>query len=111
MEEEKENNRRRRRRFTVEQKRNILAESESLGQSIAMVARRHGLLPTQLYRWRHAMTEAANEGLKHGEKVYSARDVKALGERVASLEKALGCSTLTNDILEKTVRIAVEKKY
>jgi transposase len=41
----------RRRRFSVEQKLAILTEATMPGASLSAVARRHGLLPAQVYKW------------------------------------------------------------
>ena len=43
----------RRRDWTVEQKASIVAESYQSG-NVSAVARRHGLMPTQLFSWRRA---------------------------------------------------------
>jgi transposase-like protein len=42
----------RRRRFSLEQKRAVLAEACAPGAVISAVARRHGLLPSQVFKWR-----------------------------------------------------------
>ena len=42
----------RRRRFSVEQKVAVLAEAPAPGANMSEVARRHGLLPAQVYKWR-----------------------------------------------------------
>ena len=42
----------RRRRFSVEQKVAVLAEATAPGANMSEVARRHGLLPAQVYKWR-----------------------------------------------------------
>jgi transposase len=42
----------RRRRFSVEQKVTVLAEATAPGANMSEVARRHGLLPAQVYKWR-----------------------------------------------------------
>jgi transposase len=41
-----------RRRFSVEQKLAVLTEATAPGASMSAVARRHGLLPAQVYKWR-----------------------------------------------------------
>lgn len=105
-----ETKKRERRRFSVEQKRQILAEAEIPGQSIALVGRKYNIKPTQLYKWRTAMNDAIDTGLQHSEKVYTEREVKALKDRVALLEKTLGKKAVTIEILEEAVRIGVEKK-
>jgi transposase len=42
----------RRRRFSVEQKLRVLAEATAAGANLSAIARRHGLLPAQVYKWR-----------------------------------------------------------
>jgi len=42
----------RRRRFSVEQKLAILTEATARGANLSEVARRHGLVPAQVYKWR-----------------------------------------------------------
>ena len=42
----------RRRRFSADEKRAILAEASEPGANVSEVARRHGLFPTQVYKWR-----------------------------------------------------------
>ena len=42
----------RRRRFSVEQKLAILAEASAPGANLSDVARRHDLVPAQVFKWR-----------------------------------------------------------
>jgi transposase len=42
----------RRRRFSVEQKLAVVSEALEPGANMSAVARRHGLLPAQVYKWR-----------------------------------------------------------
>jgi transposase len=42
----------RRRRYSVEQKLAILTEATAPAANLSEVARRHGLLPAQVYKWR-----------------------------------------------------------
>jgi transposase len=49
----------RRRRWSVEQKREIAAESLEPGASPITVARRHGIGSGQLYRWRRQLLEGS----------------------------------------------------
>jgi len=41
-----------RRRFSIEQKLAVLTEAVAPGANMSEVARRHGLLPAQVYKWR-----------------------------------------------------------
>ena len=47
----------RRRRFSMDAKRRIVEESFASGDSVSAIARRHGLLPAQLFTWRRAARE------------------------------------------------------
>jgi len=47
----------RRRRFTTEQKLSVVNETLQPGMSISYVARRHGLSPSLVFRWRRLMSE------------------------------------------------------
>ena len=51
-----------RRRWTAESKARIIAESFAPGANISDVARRHDILPQQLYAWRRAVREHIEEG-------------------------------------------------
>jgi transposase len=53
----------RRRTWTVDQKARIVGESHADGETVCAVARRHGLTPQQLFRWRRdARQQAAGRG-------------------------------------------------
>jgi transposase len=41
-----------RRRWSAEEKRRIVAESESGSRQVSVTARRYGLMPSQLFTWR-----------------------------------------------------------
>jgi transposase len=46
-----------RRRWTMDEKRRIVAESESGPRRVSVTARRYGLLPSQLFSWRRLTRE------------------------------------------------------
>src|SRR5213592_4968795 len=50
----------RRRKWSDEDKARIVAEIVASGDSVCSVARRHGLLPQQLFGWRRQLREAAD---------------------------------------------------
>lgn len=50
-----------RRRWTPEAKARILAETLAPGANVAEVARRHAIVPQQLYRWRNALQSNAGD--------------------------------------------------
>jgi transposase-like protein len=73
----------RRRRFSVEQKLAMLAEATGTGSELSAVARRYGLLPAQVYKWRR-LAELAVIGVPGPSDLPSfvaveiARDVRSL---------------------------------
>lgn len=50
-----------RRRWTREAKARIIAESLAPGANVAEVARRHGIIPQQLYSWRRDCREGGQD--------------------------------------------------
>jgi transposase-like protein len=44
-----------RRRWTLEEKRAVVGESQASSASVSAVARRHGLAPALLFRWRREL--------------------------------------------------------
>jgi transposase len=84
----------RRRRFSVEQKLAILTEATRPGASLSAVARRHGLLPAQVYKWRR-LAELGVIGVPGASELPSfvaveiAKDVPALPAPVAEANLAV----------------------
>jgi transposase len=98
----------RRRRFTTEQKLAVVAETMQPGLSISYVARRHGLSPSLVFRWRRLMTEGGQEAVH--DDVVPAADARRLEERVRELERQLGRKTLEVEILKEALDLARTKK-
>jgi transposase len=53
----------RRRRFSTDLKLAVVAETMQPGMSISYVARRHGLSPSLVFRWRRLMSEGGGSGI------------------------------------------------
>ena len=100
----------RRRRFTTEQKLAVVAETMQPGMSISYVARRHGLSPSLVFRWRRLMTEGGHEALRADDEVVPASDIRRLEERVRELERQLGRKTMEVEILKEALELARAKK-
>ena len=83
----------RRRRLSPEEKRAMVQEAESPGMSVSSVARKYGIHPNQLFRWRRLMYEGALCAVKAGEEVVPAAELKALRARIRELERVLGRKT------------------
>src|ERR1044072_3441995 len=92
----------RRRRFSTELKRP--------GVSVSYVARRHGLSPSLVFRWRQLMSEGGREAVRADDEVVAASEVRRLEERVRELERLLGRKTMEVEILKEALELAREKK-
>ena len=77
----------RRRRFTTEQKLLVVNETLQPGMSISYVARRHGLSPSLVFRWRRLMSEGGKEAVRADEDVVAASEGRRLEQRVRDLER------------------------
>ena len=100
----------RRRRFTTEQKLAVVAETMQPGMSISYVARRHGLSPSLVFRWRQLMSEGGKEAVRVDDDVVGASEVRRLEERVRDLERMFGRKTLDVEILKEALDLARAKK-
>ena len=79
----------RRRRFSTELKLAVVAETMQPGMSVSYVARRHGLSPSLVFRWRQLMSEGGKEAVRADHEVVAASEVRRLEERVRELERLL----------------------
>jgi transposase len=100
----------RRRRFSTEQKLAVVAETMQPGLSISYVARRHGLSPSLVFRWRRLMSEGGQEAVRADDDVVAASEVRRLEERVRELERQLGRKTMEVEILKEALDLARTKK-
>ena len=100
----------RRRRFTPEQKRAIIEEAEQPGSSISIVARKYGISPSQVFKWRRLMQEGALVAAGAEDQVVPLAEVKELKAEIRELQRLLGKKTMEVEILKDAIRIAREKK-
>jgi transposase len=100
----------RRRRFTTEQKLTVVSETLQPGMSISYVARRHGLSPSLVFRWRQLMSEGGKEAVRADEDVVAASEVRRLEQRVRDLERLLGRKTMEVEIIKEALDLARVKK-
>src|SRR3954468_18848112 len=84
----------RRLRFPMDQNVAVVAETMQPGMSISYVARRHGLSPSLVFRWRRLMTEGGQQAVRADDEVVPAADLRLAEERVRELERLLGRKTL-----------------
>lgn len=95
-----------RRRFTAEQKASLLDEAAAPGNSISAVARRYGISPSLMFRWKHLQDDGALAGLEADERVVAETEVKQLRMKVRELERLLGRKTMEAEILKEGIELA-----
>ena len=103
----------RRRRWSAEEKAAIVQETYAPGMSVSLVARRHGVAPNQLFRWRRLYAEGALSAVGAGEEVVPASEYRALQSQVRELQRLqrlLGKKTLENEILREALDLVQPKK-
>jgi len=105
-----EGRRRPRRRYSAEEKARLLAEAETPGSSVSLVARKYGLSSSLLFRWRHHRDAGSLTGLKAGEPVVPESELQKLKAKVRELQRLLGQKTEEVEILRAGIEIAREKK-
>jgi transposase len=100
----------RRRRWSAEEKRALVEEAEQPGMSISAVARKYGIHPNQLFKWRRLLQSGALTAMRADEEVVPISEVRSLKARVRELERLLGKKTMEVEILKDAIEIAREKK-
>jgi transposase len=100
----------RRRRWSAAEKLRIVEETLDQRASISVVARRNGVAPNLLYRWRRLMLEGGAVAVSNDDEVTSNRAVRQLEERIRELERQLGRKTLEVEILKEALEKARPKK-
>jgi transposase len=100
----------RRRRWSAEEKVAIVQETCAPGMSVSLVARRHGVAPNMVLRWRRLYSEGALSAVGAGEEVVPASEYKALQSQVRELQRLLGKKTLETEILREALDPVHPKK-
>ena len=98
-----------RRLFNAEFKRQQIARLESGEVTISELSRELGVSRTLIQRWKRLLTEGAETAVRANEDVVPVRELRAAQERIRELERALGRSTMENEIL-RAAREEVKKK-
>ena len=100
----------RRGRWSLGEKLKAVEESRLPGMNVSYVARKYGIAPSLLFRWRKLMAEGGQEAVRADDAVVSAAEVRELKKRIRELERVLGKKTMENEILTEAVKLAHEKK-
>ena len=98
----------RRRRWSAAEKLRIVEETLDERASISVVARRNGVAPNLLYRWRRLMLDGG--AVSEDDDVTSNRTVRQMEDRIRELERQLGRKTLEAEILREALDKARSKK-
>lgn len=88
----------------------MIEETVPPGESISVFARRHGVAPNLLYRWRRLMTEGGRVAIESDDRVTGNQDVRKLEERIWELERLLGQKTMEVEILKEALDKSQLKK-
>lgn len=99
-----------RRYWPAHEKLRIIGESLVPGESVSAVARRDGVAPNLLFRWRRLMDEGGAMAVGSNEPVVGASEVRKLEDKVRALERMLGRKTMENEILREALDLARAKK-
>ena len=83
----------------------MIEESYAPGNTISLVARRNGINPNLLYKWRRQMQQGGEMAIEADDVVVSQAEVRALKKRIQQLERCLGDKTLKVEIFKEAVRI------
>ena len=94
-----------RRILTSVQKTSIVEHWESSGLSYLEFCRRHGLITSQLYKWRSDAKKGAVMRIKNDGDLHSKAELEMLRKENEELKKALGESTLDIKILKKKLEM------
>lgn len=97
----------RRRRWTFVEKLRAAQEASAPGTSVSSIARKYGMAPSQLFRWRKVILDHGVDQTpldNHSEVI---TEVRELQRHIRELERLLGKKTLENETLRE--EIALEK--
>lgn len=100
----------RRRHWTAADKLRIVEETLDEGASISVVARRNGVAPNLVYRWRRLMLVGGSVAVSEDDDVTANKVVRQLEERIRELERQLGRKTLEAEILREALDKSRSKK-
>lgn len=100
----------RRCRWSAAGKLRIVEESMYDGESISAVARRNGVAPNLLYRWRKLMLAGGSMVVAEDGGVTGNKTVREKATRIRELDRRLGRKTLENEILKEALEKSRSKK-
>ena len=99
-----------RRHWPAHEKLRIVEEGLAPGESVSAVARRDGVAPNLLFRWRRLMAGGRAMAVGPDEPVVAASEARRLEERVRELERLLGRKTMEAESLREALAKAGARK-
>jgi transposase len=111
QDEKKPEGRQTRRRYSLEERVKLLDEADKPGESISTVARKHGIAPSVMFRWRQLRESGALKGLKAEEELVPASELKAARAKIRELQRMLGKKTEEHEIVLEALEIAKDRKW
>ena len=100
----------RRRRWPLSEKLRAVEEASAPGMTVSYIARKYGIAPSLLFKWRRLMTEGGQEAVRAEDQVVAAAEVRDLKRQIRELERLLGKKTLENEILREALALAKSTK-
>ncbi len=100
-----------RRRYSTQRKLTLVRETYLPGNTVSSVARKYGITPSLLFKWRALDREGAMLSVSEGEPVVSAKQYGQALEEIKRLQRLLGKEVEKNAILEEAVAYARSKKW
>lgn len=102
-EEVAETTRAKRRRWPAAQKKRLVRESFEEGNAVSLVARRYGVHPNQLSRWRKLYQDGTLFHLRGDAEAVPAVELVAALSQIRHLHRVLGRKTAENERLRREV--------
>lgn len=99
-----------RRRWSATDHLRIVEETLFEGESLSAVARRNGVAPDLVYRWRRLMPEGGSIAVSEDDSVTGNKAVRDREARIRELERRPGRKTLENEILREALEKSRAKK-
>ena len=88
----------------------MLDAADAPGESISTIARKHGVSPSVMFRWRQLRESGGMTSLKADEELVPASEMRAARTKIRELQRLLGKKTEENEILKEGLEHAREKK-
>ena len=100
----------RRRRWSLSEKLQAVEEAALPGMTVSYIARKYGMAPSLVFKWRRLMSEGGQEAVRAEDQVVAATEVRELKRQIRELERLLGKKTMENEILREALALAKPKK-